>query len=52
MRYWIIERALDYYLPDDDAYDVAVDMLENSAEIEAETIRTITEIIKDIRNEK
>lgn len=52
MRRRIIERALEHYDPDDDAYDVALDMLDNSAEVEAEIIETITDIIEEIRNGK
>jgi len=52
MRRRIIERALEHYEPDDDAFDIALDMLDNSAEIEAEVLQTIIEIIEEIRNEK
>ena len=50
MRYWIIERALEHYESDEDAYDIAKDMLYMNAEVESEIIRTITEIIEEIRN--
>ena len=52
MRRWIIERDLEHYEPDDDAFAVALDMLENSAEVKEEVIRTIIEIIEDIRNDE